>query len=479
MTRTLIRGSWVVGFDGAQHEIVRDGVVVTDGDAIAYVGPDRDGLAADEVVDATGMLVSPGLISTHLHANLNAKDYVFVDRGRPEALGRNYLNWQAGLEGAPRYRPDFDTQVRFALAQVLRAGATTVVEIGCAGDPERFCELADETGVRVYTGPSYRNAVMYSDPGGGLREDWSDTRGHDGLQVAVAHAEQLRRLDHDRIRPILCPGHPDTCARELLADTAAAAADLDTPVTIHAAINIPETDRTLERYRQTPVELLADCGLLATDVLLGHGVFVSNHGDLPYNWGDDLALLGAHRATVSHSPLKYLHMGYYLESFTRYTAAGVNMTVGVDFSPSDIVREMRACMLLSRVADRHFLSGTPRDVFDAATVNAAAALGRDDLGRLAPGAQADITVFDLDALHFGAVHDPVKSLVEHGSAQDVAHVWVAGRPVVRDGRLATMDEDALVAAAKAEGRRQWDDVPNWMWGGRSIDDAVPPSYPLR
>jgi cytosine/adenosine deaminase-related metal-dependent hydrolase len=176
--------------------------------------------------------------------------------------------------------------------------------------------------------------------------------------------------------------------------------------------------------------------------------------------------------------MKYWHMGVYLESLRRYVEAGVNMTIGTDFSPRDILAEMRCTMLMSRIADRSFLSGTPRDVFDAATVNAARALGRDDLGRLAPGTKADLVIFDFGELHYTPVHDPIKSLVEDGTGSDVELVMVDGKVVVRDGRLVNVDQAALAASAQAEADKAWADAPSWNWGGRTIDEMVPPAYPI-
>lgn len=475
--RTLIRGGWVVGWGEGGHHVWRDGVCVVEDDRVLYVGRDYDG-AVDATIDAAGKLVAPGFISTHLHAGLNAGDYVFLDQGRPETLARNYLNWQAGQRGKARYQPDFRHEVLFGLGQALRAGATTLVEIGCAGNPARFVECVDELGVRVYTGPSYRNVVMYSLPDGRLDYDWDDERGTRGLRAGLAFAEQYDGAAGGRVRAILCPGHPDTCADTLLAETAQQARQHSLPVTIHAAINVAEFYSTLERYRQTPIELLARCELLGPSVILGHAVFLAGHSWTPHPTAPDLALLGAHGATISHSPFKYLHMGVHLESLQRYVEAGVNVTIGTDFAPSDIVAEMRYTMLLSRVADRGFLSGTPRQVFDAATVNAARALGRDDLGRLAPGARADLVIWNMQQLHYGAVHDPIKSLVEYGRGADAELVMVDGRVVVRDGHLTTVDEAALLRAAQTEGERLWADVPSWSWGGRAIDQMVPPAYAL-
>src|SRR4051794_32902633 len=98
--RTLIQGGWVVGWADGQHQVIRDGVCVVEDDHILHVGKEYAG-SVDATVDAAGKLVSPGFISTHLHAGHNASDYVFLDVGRPEGMARNYMNWQAGGPGQP------------------------------------------------------------------------------------------------------------------------------------------------------------------------------------------------------------------------------------------------------------------------------------------------------------------------------------------------------------------------------------------
>jgi cytosine/adenosine deaminase-related metal-dependent hydrolase len=106
-------------------------------------------------------------------------------------------------------------------------------------------------------------------------------------------------------------------------------------------------------------------------------------------------------------------------------------------------------------------------------------LGRDDLGRLAPGARADVVVVDLRQPHHGAVHDPIKSLVECGTGTDVETVIVDGQVLVEGGRATRLDEGALLAAVQAEGERLWRAVPEWHWSARPLDEIVPPSYPIR
>jgi 5-methylthioadenosine/S-adenosylhomocysteine deaminase len=146
--RTLIQGSWVVGHADGQHQVIRDGVCVVEDDRVVHVGKSYHG-PVDATIDARGKLVTPGLISTHEHAAGVGSDYPYLDVGRPESQGRNYLNWMAGLPGKPRYRVDQAVAATFALGQSLCHGTTTVVEIGGGGNPPRLVGIVEELGIRV------------------------------------------------------------------------------------------------------------------------------------------------------------------------------------------------------------------------------------------------------------------------------------------------------------------------------------------
>src|SRR5262249_46038516 len=156
---------------------------------------------------------------------------------------------------------------------------------------------------------------------------------------------------------------------------------------------------------------LHSIGFLKEDVLLGHCVFHAHHSWTHYPYLDDLKLLADSGASVAHAPSKYAKMGIMLESLARYRELGINVALGTDPFPQDLISEMRLAGLMCRFADGSFRVGEAHDVFDAATLGGAQALGRDDLGRLAPGCCADIVIVDLSKVHFGAVRDPIKSLV--------------------------------------------------------------------
>jgi cytosine/adenosine deaminase-related metal-dependent hydrolase len=250
-------------------------------------------------------------------------------------------------------------------------------------------------------------------------------------------------------------------------------------IQIHATINLFEFHTVMQRERCTPIELLHEIGFLGAEVSLSHCIFISGHSWLAYPFGDDLKIIADSGASVAYSPLKYLKLGIVMESFDKFRKAGVNMGIGTDTFPKDIIGDMRYAALASRVAEKSFMAGHPRDVFNAATLGGAKMLGRDDLGRLAKGAKADIAIVNLRDVAFGAVRDPIRSLVETAVSRDVRAVIVDGETLVDNGKYLRLDEDELLGKVQAKGEQVWDSVPKWHWTGKSIDDVVPLSFRIR
>jgi cytosine/adenosine deaminase-related metal-dependent hydrolase len=131
------------------------------------------------------------------------------------------------------------------------------------------------------------------------------------------------------------------------------------------------------------------------------------------------------------------------------------------------------------VADKSFIAGHPRDVFNAATLGGAKMLGRDDLGRLQKGAKADVTIINLKDIAFGAVRDPIRSLVETAVSRDVRTVIVDGETLVDNGKYLRSNEEELLEKVQVKGEQVWASVPQWHWTGKSIDEVVPPSFNMK
>ncbi len=479
--RTLIEGGWVVAFDGRSHEVHEQGSVVFEDDTIVHAGGPYTG-TADTRLSARGKLVSPGFINTHVHTAGNGGDYLLLDMAKNDYRTANYMSFAAPLKGKlTPPAPEAVAALRaFVFLHALRNGTTTVIDVGgLRGDWEGYARLVDTLGVRVYGGPPFRDRNTFMDGKGRLYYDEDASAGTAGLKEAVAFVKSFDGAAQGRLRGMLNAAQVETCSTPLLRACKDAARELDVPVHTHAGGNLVEFQRIMDEHRKTPIQFLADVGFLDDRTLIGHAVFTTAHPWPRYPFGDDLRVLAERGATVAHCPYKYAKMAMTLHSFQRYVDAGVNVAIGTDTYPMDIVSELRWASILAKVTDGNYQAGLHRDVFNAATLAACRFLRRNDLGRLTPGAKADILLINLDHLGAPIYADPIKALVDAGCGRDVDTVIVDGKILVQGGRLVRVDEAEVYAKAREATRRYWSQVSTWRWDGAGVDRIIPPAFPVR
>jgi len=492
--RTLIRGGWVVGFAGGSHTLVPDGVVVYEDDRIVHVGRRFDG-RADAEIDGRGMLVCPGFIDTHVHSGHRASHRLITDTGRPEFYGQPFLEISVPREGTrvggdPRYaRPtdaDAETGNRllatFTVAEMLRNGITTFMEFGSQlRVQEALLVEVERLGLRAYLGAGYDSGRWVGDAQGRLTRVIDEVAGRKEFDSALAFIRRIDGSVSGRVRGLLAPREVETCSLDLLRATRAAANELGLPIVTHAAYNVIEFYEILREHRMTPVELMASVGLLGPDLTIGHGNLIADNALLNYSGGRELELMGRHRVTVSHCPVNIARRARYLDSWPRYRAAGVNLALGSDTYPRDLIMQMRIASYFGKVISHNLFAASAGEVFEAGTLGGARALGRDDLGRLAPGAKADVLLVDLggrDTLRFGPVRDPIKALVECGIGDDVVTVIVDGVVRMRNRVIPGVDLTAVRAEAQTAGEAVWRRVQEWDSLGRTAEQISPWSFPL-
>ena len=251
------------------------------------------------------------------------------------------------------------------------------------------------------------------------------------------------------------------------------------PIHIHAGGNFREFLEILNKYRKPVAEYLADTGILGPRTTLGHMAITGGHSRVDYPRGDELKILAETGATIGHCPHKCAKMAFAMESFDQYLAAGVRIGLGTDTYPLDIIAEMRYASLISRLVERNAAGARAADVFNAATLGGANALGRSDLGRLAPGAKADLVIINLRTTRYGPARDPINALVEYGSGADVETVIVDGEVVVENGKSTRIKDDELFAEAEAGAARAWENWSARDWNSRTVEQIIPPAFPTR
>lgn len=409
MNETAIyRAKWVLGFKEDGHRLIPDGEVALEGNKIVYVGPARDHGAGTEIREFGESFILPGLISSHAHLCSHVGDRMMADLGRLDLFNSGFMNYlPAGRDGRDFLAEDDPVVgIRYGIADLLKSGVTTVVELGgeVGGNTDVMVDIAGEMGIRAYIAPGYASA-HYNFDGlrGRLRYHWLEDDGESKFEAACEAAVANNGRHGDRIRGILVPVETVLTSPRLLKRTAEAAERLDLPVTLHVAETIWEFHETVRRERTSPLALLGDCGLLNPRVILGHSVFYAGHSLTGYPMQDDLERVAAGGAHVSHSPFVFARRGIKLESFQRYGSLGINITLGTDSYPQDMFNEMKFASMLSKVHDHDFRSAPVRDVVNAATINGARALGRNDIGKLEAGAKADLVVVDMSRIGFGPI----------------------------------------------------------------------------
>ena len=470
-----IDAQFVIAWRDGNHEIVPNGSVVVAGDRIVYAGPRTD-QPASRILNEPERIVAPGFVSTHTHVSDSPLTRSIVeDRGNPDFSYSGLYEYLTPIGRATDDKMAL-AATEASLVELARSGVTTVVEVGLQAG-EQVVELFERSGLRAYVGRMFRSANWRVEQRRHLLYDWLSAQDEYGSWIsALNFATSVDGIAGGRIRAIITPAQVDTCRRDLLALVAAEADRLGFPVSTHACQSINELEAIRERHGCSPIELLDDVGLLGPNFVLAHGMFTDEHPWAGSEQRSDLRLLAESGSVLAHCPWVFARRGIALRSFAKYREAGVALSLGVDSVPQSMLHEMRVAATVGKLANGVTQDVTAGDVFDAATVRGADALGRSDLGRLAPGALADLVCFRTDTVDMAPVRDPIKNIVYSATSRDVAMVMVAGRQILENGVLAGFDEPRIAAGLQRQAQRLWDAFPEHEWEGRSVDDVSPPTY---
>ncbi|MDD2924874.1 8-oxoguanine deaminase [Rhodoferax sp.] len=464
--RTLLikNARCIATFDHPNPALARqwaDASILVRGHRIETIGPATDlPQTADEVIDARGHLVTPGLVNTHHHMSQS------LTRAIPQVQNAELFGWLRGLypiwAGLTPEMVQVSTQV--AMAELLLSGCTTssdhlyLYPNGVRLDDS--IEAARHIGMRFM---ATRGSMSVGQSQGGLPPD----RMVENEDAILKDTQRLIETWHDRahgamVNVAVAPCSPFSVSRDLMRESAQLARSCGVRLHTHLAENDHDLAYSREKFNCTPAEYAQDLGWLGHDVWHAHCVKLDDAG---------IGLFASTRTGVAHCPCSNMRLASGIAPVRQMLDAGVPVGLGVDGSASNdaahMVNEARQALLLARVGramqapqtqtddtgHRQIRYGcdlgpadmTARDALSLATRGGAQVLGRGDIGHLAPGMCADLALFDLNTVTFagGAVHDPVGALLLCASPQ-AAYTVVNGKVVVRRGQLTTVDLGPLV-----------------------------------
>ncbi len=391
----------------------------------------------DAIFDASNHVVLPGLINTHHHF------YQTLTRALAPALGKELFDWLkalypvwAGLD------PELlAVATELALAELLLSGCTTTSDHHYLYPPGLEQALDIQVGVASHIGMRVtltRGSMDLSQKDGGLPPD-SVVQ---DAQTILADCERVVNAYHQSdsgamVQIALAPCSPFSVSDPLMRESAALASKLEVRLHTHLGETRDENDYCLARLGMRPLDYLEECGWLGSHTWLAHGIHFND---------DEIKRLGQAGTAVSHCPHSNMTLASGLCPACALQNAGSPVGLGVDGSASNdasnAIEEVRAALMLQRLRE----GAGAFDHIDAlrlATQGSAKCLGRDDIGTLESGKQADLALFKLDELRHSGYHDPLAALVLCGASR-ADRVMIGGEWKVIDARASHIDETDLI-----------------------------------
>ena len=433
---TLLSASWVVPVEPAGQVLADAAVAVHRGRIVALLPRDEAAarFRADDAVHLDGHVLIPGLVNAHTHAAMT------LFRGIADDLPLDVWLKEHIWPAEQRWVNDAMVRdgTRLACAEMLRGGVT------CFNDmyfyPDEVGKVAAECGMRATIGL--------------IVVDFPTVWARDADEYLAKGTEVHDRFrDADLIRTAFTPHAPYSVSDATFSRVRTLADELDIPVHTHVHETAGEVADSVREFGERPLARLDRLGLLNHRLVAVHMVHIDE---------GEIARMAECAASVVHCPESNLKLASGFCPVQRLMDAGVNVALGTDGAASnndlDVHGEMRTAALLAKAVAGDAAALPAARALEAATLSGARALGQDDeIGSLLPGKSADVIALDLGGIESQPMHDPLSDVVYSSNRSQVTNVWVAGRAVVKDRELLTLDNEAVIGNAKQWRQRMYGD----------------------
>jgi 5-methylthioadenosine/S-adenosylhomocysteine deaminase len=429
----LVEGGTVVTMDPSRR-VLEDGAVAVRGDTIVAVGSRAELEARYEPaqrISAQGRLVMPGLVNGHAHAAMTLLRGIADDVTLQDWLN-NYIFPAEKRNVTEAFVAD---GTRLGVLEMMRGGITTYVDMYYFEDA--VARVTKAAGMRAILG-----------------ETLIDFPAPDNKTMPEALAYTEKYLQHWKGDPLItaavAPHSIYTTSEQTLRSAAALARRYHAPLEIHVAETKKELDDSLANNHATPVGYLDHIGFLGPDVIAAHCIWVNSA---------DIKLFAAHHTGCVNNPSSNMLLASGVMPVGALLAGGVAVGLGTDGpagsnNDMDLMREMDLAAKIQKVSKMDPRALTAQQAVEMATIGGAHAIHMDsEIGSLEPGKKADLIVLDLDAPHAVPLYHLYAQIVYSLTESDVRTVVIGGRIVMQDRHVLTLDQAAIVAAAKVWGQR--------------------------
>ena len=425
----LVVANGIVVTVDAERRVLDRGSVAIAGNAIVGVGPAEQiakQFTGRTTIDATGRVVMPGLINTHTHAPM------VLYRGLGDDLAlMDWLQKYIFPAEAKTVSPAFvRTGTNLAALEMIRSGTTTYVDMYYF--EEEIARATKAAGLRGVLGQTIIEFPV------------ADAK---TPAAALARAETFIRefQKDDLITPAVAPHAVYTNDAATLTAARDLAIKYNVPFVIHLAETDEENRLSLERHKARPVAALTALDIWKARVIAAHGVWIQP---------DEISVLKANGVGVSHNPESNMKLASGTAPVLQYLAAGVALGLGTDGAASnndlDMFEAMRQAAFLHKLTSKDPRAVSARTALEMATLGGARVIGQEKrLGSLEAGKLADLLIVRMDQPRQTPMYDPISHLVYVTRGDDVDTTIVNGRVLMRAGKVLTLDEPAVLAAARA------------------------------
>jgi len=433
MSSILIKQGTIVTMD-ERDSIVR-GDLLIEGDRIASIG--SNGQTGDTVIDASGCVVIPGFVQTHIHLcqtlfRGSADDLALID----------WLKKRVWPMEAAHTAGSVAASARLGIAELIKGGTTCALTMETVNHTGEVFRVVEESGFRATVGKCMMDKG--DEVPSALQEITSDS-----IEQSIALLEEWHGKANGRIRYCFAPRFAVSCTRELLEQVGRLARERGVMIHTHASENRTECEMVESETGLRNVAYLNQVGLTGSHVALAHCVHLSK---------DEIETLLQTKTNVVHCPSSNLKLGSGIAPVAELLERGVSVSLGADGAACnnrlDMFTEMRTAALLQKAL--HGPEVLPaRRALRMATIDGAIAMGLDaDIGSIEVAKKADLAVIRLGGIHTSpAARDVVSSIVYSAEASDVRSVVVDGRILMNERRLLTLDESEVINRAEVETAR--------------------------